>query len=495
MIVFARFVGVSVHHRRAESGERFGHQATVVRLLGRCDGFACDFFRILPVAQAPLVLGDHVEERRLLRSIAEHSRLVQQIPARGDRLVGRLSLQARAFARASGEARECRDRRSGRQARPAHDRTTLRSAHSVLPSRRLRRAGAAPARARRVRSPRARQSRRSGAPRRARTPRAPRRRPPSHAGTPSAGSRRGRSESRSRRRCRGRAAPSPSATRSWMRARRRGLIVRRTASTSRPCVNVNSLPDISRVGSMTACAMPSSSASSTSSSGAGARGHREIDVERRGRSRPPYSRMRRVFADSRSRRRSMRPVSAAGKLALTLRAQRPASMLVPHGAVVEQHAHELRREQRIAFRVPLQEREQVAARVAAEARRQPLLNSRRDRRESAISWKRSSRSRRWRRSSASPRVSSERIVRQMSIRSCSSCAHDVLEHVPRRRVRPLHVVEHDDDRPRRRREAQVRDDLVEQTCTCCRSARARLEPSAGTRRGSSAIPACGTTPS
>ena len=69
----------------------------------------------------------------------------------------------------------------------------------------------------------------------------------------------------------------------------------------------------------------------------------------------------------------------------------------------------------------------------------------------------------------------------MSTRSCSSCSHDVLEHVPRRRVGPLHVVEHD-RRAGARRRARADTRRSRRTArTCCRSARAPSAQSTSAR--------------
>ena len=184
---------------------------------------------------------------------------------------------------------------------------------------------------------------------------------------------------------------------------------------------------------MTACTMPSSSASSDFVFRAGAGRHREIDVEH------ATDHRRGIENLSRVRRQAVEttlhePVSDSGQLVLTFRAQTPTAVLVPHRAVLEQHADELRREQRIALGVSQEVRDELAARLAAEHAREPLLDLGSVSRGSAISWKRSSRSRRLRRSSASPRVSSVRIVSadedslddRAAPSTCSS-----MSHVPR----------------------------------------------------------------
>ena len=97
----------AVHHRRAESRERFREQPRVVRLLRRRNGFARHFFGFLPLAQPTLILRDHVEQRRFLRAIGQLARCDEQLAACGDRLARRLALQrARAFAHAA-QSEDC----------------------------------------------------------------------------------------------------------------------------------------------------------------------------------------------------------------------------------------------------------------------------------------------------------------------------------------------------------------------------------------------------
>ena len=64
-----------------------------------------------------------------------------------------------------------------------------------------------------------------------------------------------------------------------MRARRRGLIVRRTASTSRPCVKEKSLPTRFARGSMHGVLDAFVERVENFFLGAGARRHGEIDIE------------------------------------------------------------------------------------------------------------------------------------------------------------------------------------------------------------------------
>ena len=87
--------------------------------------------------------------------------------------------------------------------------------------------------------------------------------------------------------------------------------------------------------------------------GAGAGGHREVDVEHAADDRGGVEDRGACLGDRRSRRRSMRPVSADGRSPSRSARMHPAPVLVANDAVVEQHAHELRREQRIAFGVAL----------------------------------------------------------------------------------------------------------------------------------------------
>jgi len=156
------------------------------------------------------------------------------------------------------------------------------------------------------------------------------------------------------------------------------------------------------------------------------------------------------------------PCERSRQFTFAFRAHRPLAVLVAHRAVVDEHAHQLRGEQRIALGVAMQVREKLTTRLAAEHVRQPLPDFRfgqarkLDLVEALVPQQ--------------PVAALERLVayvfcphREADDHSLMlELPHDVLQHVPRRRVRPLHVVEQDDDRARGRGEPEIRHDLVEQ---------------------------------
>src|SRR4051794_1322708 len=106
-----------------------------------------------------------------------------------------------------------------------------------------------------------------------------------------------------------------------------------------------------------------------------ARGDREIDVEHAtddGR-RAEYP----ACAWGKAFETSIHQAGERGRqIAVAIGANDPARVLVTNQTVVEKHANELGREQRIAFRVLLNEGYELATRVAAEDAAQPLLELR-----------------------------------------------------------------------------------------------------------------------
>ena len=147
---------------------------------------------------------------------------------------------------------------------------------------------------------------------------------------------------------------------------------------------------------------------------------------------------------------------------ITFRAQTPTAMLVPHRVVLEQRAEKLCREQRVALGVSKEVRHELAARLATKHARDPLADLRlgepgqRDLAEAFVAQQSVAPLQRL----AARVLCAHRGADEDSIEI--ELPHHVLEHVPCPVVRPLQILEDDEDRTYRRGEPQERDDFVEQ---------------------------------